>query len=461
MANTLISKTFSSAGNRKTWTWSAWLKIAANTSNNYTLMTQVDGWAGNGNGGFYLNGESLEAYNLLSNVNSGTSSRVSTNANLRDPNAWYHIVLRFDTTQSTASDRVRWYINGQLQTSMKYANYPSQNFDANFNTAAAHGIGRHTNSNTYPYDGSMSHIHFCDGYSYAPTEFGQTDSITGEWKIKTSPSVSYGTNGFFILKDSNSVTDQSGQGNDWTVSVGTLTKTEDNPSNNFSTLNYLNMPTSNLPTFANGNTTATSSSSASGKFGGSSSLGMTSGKFYVEAQAEIPGTYSRSVFGLSGAVSLIARNNNTFLSDTDNSIGWYSEDGTVNYNNSSQYTASSYTANDVLMMAVDMDNLKVYLGKNGVWQNSGVPTSGSTGTGAISIAAVSSCHDGAYFFGFSDDTGTDSTAQCKYNVGNGYFGTDAVTTNSGNGYQDADGNGIFKYTVPTNYRALCTKGLNQ
>ena len=83
----------------------------------------------------------------------------------------------------------------------------------------------------------MSHVHFCDGYSYGPDSFGETDSTTGEWKIKTAPSVSYGTNGFFILKDGNSVTDQSGQSNNWTVASGTLTKTEDNPSNVFATLN--------------------------------------------------------------------------------------------------------------------------------------------------------------------------------------------------------------------------------
>jgi hypothetical protein len=90
-----------------------------------------------------------------------------------------------------------------------------------------------------------------------------------------------------------------------------------------------------------------------------------------------------------------------------------------------------------------------------VWQNSGVPTSGSTGTGAISIAAASSCHDGAYFFGFSDDTSTDSTAQFKYNFGNGFFGTTAITSAGSNG------NGsLFEYDVPSGYYALNTKNLN-
>jgi hypothetical protein len=302
----------------------------------------------------------------------------------------------------------------------------------------------------------MSHVSFVDGQALAPTVFGETDSTSGIWKFKSPSGVTWGTNGFHLKFENSGAlgTDSSGNSNTFAVN-GNLKQALDTPSNVYATLNPLNIPTSNAPTFENGNTTSTSSSSGSGKFGGSSTLGMTSGKWYCEARAEIPGTYSRSVFGLSGAVSLLARNNNSFLDDTDNSIGWYSADGTVNYNNSSQYTASTYTYNDILMMAVDMDNLKVYLGKNGVWQNSGVPTSGSTGTGAISIAAASSCHDGAYFFGFSDDTSTDSTAQFKYNFGNGFFGTTAITSAGSNG------NGsLFEYDVPSGYYALNTKNLN-
>ena len=124
----------------------------------------------------------------------------------------------------------------------------------------------------------MSHFHFCDGYAYEASDFGSTDSTTGEWKINTSPSVSYGTNGFFILKDGNSVTDQSGNGNNFTVSGGTLTKTEDCPSNVFATFNNLsNNPNGN---FTNGNNTINTSSPGRGL--SISTLGMSSGKYYCE-----------------------------------------------------------------------------------------------------------------------------------------------------------------------------------
>jgi len=452
MANTLISKTFSSAGNRKTWTWSAWIKIIANTSYTYTLMTQVDGWSGNSNGGFYLNGESLETYNLLSNVNSGISSRVSTNAMLRDPNGWYHVVLRFDTTQSTASDRVRWYINGELQTSLKYANYPSQNFDANFNTAAAHGIGRHTNSSTYPYEGSMSHIHFCDGYSYAPTEFGETDSTTGEWKIKTSPSVSYGTNGFFILKDGNSVTDQSGNSNNWTVASGTLTNTEDCPSNVFATLNPLDIGyTSNL-SLANGNNT-TNQTSNWGDYGIRSTLAATTGKYYWEAKIATSNTLciipmeTRLVINLSDGSPADDLYGVQRYSDSTSNIY---DDGTFVQNTSAMW--GGITSSDIISFALDLDNGKLFLAKNGAYKNQ----SGATGDPVNGTNPTFTISDTTKTYGFYTEMRGNDNNGTIMNFGNGYFGTTAVSSAGTN----ASGNGIFEYDVPTGFTALSTKGLN-
>ena len=441
----LISKTFSSAGNRKTWTWSAWLKIIGDTSKNYTLMTQVDGWAANGNAGFYLNGESLQAYNFLSNVNAGTSSRVSTTAYLRDPNAWYHVVLRFDTTQSSASDRVRWYINGELQTDLAHANYPSQNFDANFNTAAAHGIGRHTDSNTYPYEGAMSHIHFCDGYSYAPTEFGETDSTTGIWKIKTSPSVSYGTNGFFILKDGNSVTDQSGNGNNFTVSGGTLTKTEDCPSNVFATINVLGRNAVGY-TIENGNlsTNGTASNAWRGLYG---TLGASSGKFYYECK--IATAYNNTGNGFEiGVADVDGMLNSGKISDAVRGYA-YQQGSSLRNNGSSTSYGSRINIGDIVGVAVDLDNSKLYFHRNGTYENSGDPTSGSTGTGAISIASGYT-----YVPAFSTYYSADDL---QLNFGNGYFGTTAVSSAGTN----ASGIGIFEYDVPTGYTAFSTNGLNE
>ena len=452
----LISKTFAGAGNRKTWTFSAWIKIIADTSKLYTLMTQVDGWAGNGNGGIYLNGESLQSYNLLSNVNDGTNSRVSTTAFLRDPSAWYHIVYRFDTTQSTASDRVRWYINGELQTDLVHSNYPGQNFDANFNTAAAHGIGRHTDANNYPFEGIMSHVHFCDGYSYGADSFGSTDSTTGEWKINTNPSVSYGTNGFFILKDGNSVTDQSGQGNNWSVTAGSVDKTEDNPSNNFCTGNPLARFAANVD-YTNGNLTY---NSGSGWFIGAGTMGASKGKWYYEYKIQTLGTgggYHKLGFMSDIGIANSKAAGHLAEAIVDGGYAFYCQNGNLEVRTDdaviSGYSNSdlgvSFTNGDIMCVAVDMDNKKAYFRKNGdAWIKSADPVNGTNGldissdypAGRIMIPAFASYYNGVG----------------SLNFGNGYFGTTAVSSAGTN----ASGLGIFEFDVPTGYMALCTKGLN-
>ena len=140
----------------------------------------------------------------------------------------------------------------------------------------------------------------CDGYSYDATSFGETDSTTGEWKIKTNPSVSYGTNGYWILKDGNSVTDQSGQSNNFTVGAGTLTNTEDNPSNNFCTLNASQRSRMTSDSSADyikqGGTTFDTTSDNALKSINNGNIGVQSGKWYWEAKVI---TNTRMQIGIS------------------------------------------------------------------------------------------------------------------------------------------------------------------
>jgi hypothetical protein len=369
-------------------------------------------------------------------------------AKLRDVNGWYHIVVRMDTTQATGSDRFRLYINGEQQT-LTFTHTPDLNEDLQVNKAETHYIGEEGNGNGQ-FDGSMSHIHFCDGYSYAPTEFGETDSTTGEWKIKTSPSVSYGTNGFFILKDGNSVTDQSGNSNNWTVASGTLTNTEDCPSNVFATWNPLNTQTGTSAVFQNGNTSFAGSTDGAVRFFGSSTLGMTSGKWYMEYKSTT-GSNVHATVGVSNVPEEDARNNH-YVGQASRAYGYYLNTGQY-YNNSSltNYGNSATSNGDIIGIALDLDNNKLYFSKNGTWQNSGDPTSGSTGTGAISISDRD-----VWFF----QAGVASTTYASVgdaNFGNGYFGTTAISSEGTN----ASGLGKFEYDVPTGYTALCTKGLNE
>jgi len=363
----------------------------------------------------------------------------------RDRSAWYHIVIACDTTQATASNRLKVYVNGEQVTSFSTATYPSQNTDLQINISGRTvRIGNSWSSTDY-YNGSMSHIHFIDGTAYDASDFGEYDT-NGVWKIKTSPSVTYGTNGFFILKDGNSVTDQSGNGNNFTVGGGTLTNTEDSPSNVFATLNPLaKMSTSTL---SHGNTTEAKSN---GKGGVVSTLAVNSGKYYCEVKINAVGVDPQiGIYAVGGSSKGYPTSYLGNSYDQAPSMGWLVNAAyAIGYNASnSGSVGSAFDVGDIMMIALDMDNSKIWWGKNGTWFNSGDP---ANGTNAQFTNVNSDYHAFATGSNASNESGNYS-----FNFGNGYFGTTAVASAGTN----ASGIGIFEYDVPTGYTALCTKGLN-
>ena len=447
MANTYIYRTLGTPTSTSKGTVSHWIKRGAVGVNEGSYGT----FGVFNNGGAAADRGHLNIYNdTIYFYNEQTSTVIQTNKKLRDVNGWYHIVIAWDTTQATASNRVKIYVNGEQETSFSTANYPGQNNTMEFNVSgrrfALGALGSNGNA-AYFWDGSISHFHFCDGYTYAASDFGSTDSTTGEWEINTAPSVTYGNNGFFILKDGNSLTDQSGNSNNFTLGGGTLTKTEDCPSNVFATFNNLANPNGN---FTNGNNTINTSSPGRGL--SISTLGMSSGKYYCEFKSTT--NLNSDGYGIIADPNPTATDQE--LGHTQYGYAYYSFNGYIRNNDGYTVTSgfNTFGQNDIIGVAVDLDNNKLYFSKNGTWQNSGDPTSGSTGTGAISITAASSTSSGFYHFACSDFSS--NTAEYQVNFGNGYFGTTAVSSAGTN----ASGNGIFEYDVPTGYTALSTKGLN-
>jgi len=452
MANTYLTSNTGTATNAKKFTLSMWIK-RGNLSGS-TAQRFYQGYK-DGNNRFYImfdstsgNPDTLWIYA----VTGGTIELYwSSNRKFRDTNGWYHFVFSADSTQASQGDRFKVYVNGVEETSWTKTNNPSQNIDWGNQLAQTNNdlTISGTESQSQLFDGSMSHINFIDGTAYDATAFGEYDA-NGVWKIKTSPSVTYGNNGFFILKDGNSVTDQSGNGNNFTVGGGTLTNTEDSPSNVFATMNPLDGHISHM-VFSHGNNTVDNGSTASNKSYARSTLGMSSGKFYFEAKNitnanfQTIGITDRESGGVSGE-----------LGGSSADYVYRNDAGQKGNNNSFSSYGNSYTTNDIIGCAVDLDNLKIYFSKNGVWQNSGDPTSGATGTGAaFTITAPSLTSTGFYFFGVGDSTAANSS-KWSANFGNGYFGTTAVASAGTN----ASGIGIFEYDVPTGYTALSTKGLN-
>jgi len=433
MASTYLSRTLGTSTNTYKGTVSVWLKRSGLSSDqviygNYTSGTQ--------RGKLVIAGDSkLMYYQNDSGVN---TIKLETNRLFRDVGAFYHIVLSVDTTQATASDRVKLYVNGVQETSFTTATYPSQNtvFYLNANSVLNY-IGQEGNSSDY-WDGSMTHMNVIDGTAYNADTFGESDSVSGIWKPKTAPSVTYGTNGFFLKFENSGAmgTDSSGNSNTFTVGNGTLTQNVDTPSNNFATFNALN----NNSTLTNGNLTATTDSAQ--KFGSSSTLGVSSGKFYWEMK--VNATYLYTGVDYNPAEAL--RNN-----DPIRSHGWcYNADGLVYNNGSGSSFGNTFTTNDIIGVALDATNSKLYFSKNGTWQNSGDPTSGSTGTGAVSITANET------YFAVMGDGGSSVSSGASANFGQGFFGTTAVASA---GTAPSEG-GIFEYDCPSGYQALCTKGIN-
>ena len=443
MANTYLTKTSISAGNRRTWTWSGWIKRSGLGEQRIFNHEQSSGTTNISVLKFDGNNKILYADNA---AGSNAINLNSSNMVFEDVNAWYHIVLRVDTTDATNTNRARIYVNGQdihsELGSFSTHTLPSQNYDTFANQSGNKmSIGAWANSTNQYFDGIMSHVHFADGQSYAPTVFGETDSTTGQWKIKTSPSVTYGTNGFFILKDGNSVTDQSGNSNNFTVSGGTLTNTESSPSNVFATMNPLFHHTS-LITFSNGNNTAAEPTGNSTNWTtrwGISTIGFSSGKFYAEAKISDYGS------GQLYPIGIVRDENIANISSSIGSDGWGyyalnsgggaiigSEDGT-----NIETSVGTSTTGDIIGLAVDADNNTLQFYKNG----------SALGSQVTGITA------GTYFIGCN----AYANFGVQFNFGNGYFGTTAVSSAGTN----ASGLGIFEYDVPTGFTALCTKGLNE
>ena len=424
-----LSRTPSVAGNRKTWTWSSWVKrgnigsaqILFAASNEST--TQAYMFLGSDDSFGYFD------YVSASNVN------VKTNALLRDVSGWYHLVVVFDTTQATGSDRVKIYINGTEQT-VTYTLTPSLNYEGSINTTGAHGIGREEYGNAYYFDGYMAEVNFIDGQALTPDDFGEINATTGEWSPKAYAGT-YGTNGFYLPFDGNA-NDDSGNGNNWTEN--NLASTDymiDTPSNNFATLNSLR--TATYATFSEGNLRA-NATGAQNVWNVSSTIGIPvsqGGKFIFEATlGALQG--SPTVAGI-GFITQDQSPNSATHTSVDCVVGYFNN-GTKTIAGVSTSYGASYTTNDVIDCAIDVTNDSAEFFKNGVSQ------------GTISSLGLNSS-DTLFAFVGNNQTSVDvSSISVNFGADSSFAG---LKTRQGN--TDANGIGDFYYAPPAGYLALCTE----
>ena len=441
MANTLLSRTPSVGGDRDKWTFSTWIKRSKSNTNESIFGAFSDG---SNHTQIFWRGDNLE---FTQKDGGSVTALLQTTRYFRDPGAWYHLVFVWDSANASAGDRMRIYVNGIEETVFNSDTNPSSGLDSFINsTSYANEIGGMDSAEYF--SGAMAHTHFCDGQAYAASDFGETDSTSGIWVAKTSPSVTYGTNGFFLKYASGaSGTDSSGNSNDFTVS-GTMTNLKDSPDNNFCTMNPL-YNYYQAATFSNGNNTVATANNAPSL----GTIGVESGKWYWEAKA-----VSASSGGSDYLVGVSSSQLESAAKELGNYVNDYGYAASGNLRNDDGNTAygNTYAAGDIIGVALDLTNMNLYFSKNGTWQNSGDPTSGATGTGAIDIT------QGAYITNplnawfpavCGDSNGQNYT--WSTNFGNGYFGTTAVSSAE----SDDAGIGSFEYDVPAGYYAICTDNL--
>jgi len=419
-----LSRTFSSAGNRKTWTFSFWLKRttlgaqyyifdASGTTNNYIRLSTTD----------------------LFQVAIGATV-LSTTEVFRDPGAWLHCVFAMDTGNAIAALRQRLWVNNVQQTLSGTFALDTQ---TTINNNEAHSIGRETGGANY-LGGYLTEIHFVDGQALTPSSFGETNSTTGVW-VPKSFSGSYGTNGFKLNFSDNSNTtaatlgaDSSGNGLNWTPNNFSVTagvgndSLTDTPTNygtdtgaggevraNYATLNPLDV-SSNSPTWSNGNLDFVGSASASNHGVSRTTIAQTSGKFRAEfTLITVGGTYPQvGVLSVDTLINVA----NPYLGSFAKGYAYWS-DGSLQNNASSWATVSTFTTNDVIGVELDLDNLTVRFFKNGVAQD--------TGARAISASTTGYC--------FAADTLNNGKWSCNF------------------------GQRPFVYAGTSGFKALCTQNL--
>jgi len=449
MANTYLTRTFGTpdgpGGGTFIWTMSAWIKKTG-TGSDVGIMTRYVN--ANKFVKIFFNSDDQLEYAVY---NGNYQARYQTTARYRDVNSWYHIVVAQNSTLATAADRVKIYVNGELITSFAVNTQIGQNIGGDFNTASApHQIGAY--NSTQFFNGLMSAFNFIDNTQYAASDFGSTDATTGQWKINTSPSVTYGATGFSILNNGNTITDQSTNSNNWSSNGAGVTDTKDCPSNVFSTMNSL--ATSSFATLTNGNNTLTgNSASNNGHSFSTLSLPDASGKYYFEVKFTtiVGGEYPPVALCLTSDVEYGVILNGGAGDPRDRVIGMDPRGYTYNGSSNTSGVFSALSNGDIASFAFDMDNGAYYMSINGAaYLTSGNPTSGASRTGALVTWTPNSSNDyGIWISPYNNSV-------CSINFGNGYFGTTAVSSAGTAGSTP----GTFEYDVPSGYQPLTTKGLN-
>ena len=445
-----LTKTYSGAGSRTTQTFSVWFKLGnTQSSSGFNFYN-----GGTGTSDTTWSGISIYDHKIYLQGYS-TNWKITTRV-LRDHSAWYHLVYIWDTTNSVASERVRLYINGQRETDFSTDNNPGASASSGIGQAAKHSIGNQSRVVGYSYaDAYMAEIVFIDGTAYGPENFGE-ENDNGIWVPKDVSGLTFGTNGFWIDgRDSGDLgDDESGRGNDYTASglAAHDQMTGESPTNNFCVMNPINKH-SNV-TLSNGNLHALGSGTSISYASAATISLPSSGKWYAEMKytnasaGEYPmvGVFNNSVRAL---INVSNSPGGTGASDAKD-IGFGADGRRLENGTNTEPWENAVSDGNISALAIDMDNKKIWFGHNNsgsfVWQASGNPSAGSNEANTIDFNTTELVLGNGHY----------STSEVHWNFGqDGTFGgTETAQNNS-----DANGVGNFYFSVPTGFKAICTKNL--
>tara|TARA_R100001015_G_scaffold669_1_gene201 strand:+ start:252 stop:2654 length:2403 start_codon:yes stop_codon:yes gene_type:complete len=408
----VLTRTPSGSGDSlTTWTWSAWVK-RGNLSSGMIFTANYN----SNQIGFSSDRLYFEFYD-----GSNNNYLIST-AKLRDPSAWYHVVFVWNTSDATSSNRMRIYLNGSEITTFDSSSYPSQNRNSKINTAIEHQIGKRANPSGSQFDGYLAEINFIDGQALTPSSFGETKS--GVWIPKDTSGLTFGTNGFRLEFGNSSAIgdDTSGNTNDFAATnLSTHDVVPDSPTNNYAVLNPIN--THAGATLSEGNLKLLHDSGGGEQ---PATFAISSGKWYWEVKQS-------TQYAAYGLIEVTA---NPSSSSIANGYHWYGSNGLFYTGTTSGTNLGTFDDSDVISLAYNADDNELTLFKNGV----------SAGTESIV--------DGEYFPDFGAAAAVTSTVNFGQNeTFNG------LTTAGGN--TDANGQGNFKYSVPSGFLALNSDNLSE
>ena len=432
-----LTRTLGTPTNNKKWTYSFWIKHCDNVGN--LLNTGSDTayiYFRPNNANPAPSGFSIEQYQ------SGFQYRIIPNMVFRDHSAWRHIVIAFDTTQGTDTNRVKVYNNGTQITSFNTATYPSQNLDTQVNSAVSHKIGGFASGANF--DGYMSEVCFIDGQQLAPDQFGEFDEDSGIWKPidGLADDLTFGNNGFYLdFKNSGALgADVSGNTNNFTVNnLTAIDQSTDTCTNNFCTLNPL-INIEGSYTLSEGNTIFTATGANDATFG---TIAVSSGKWYFEAEFD---SIKEACYAGFADVELI--NNIGTGHPITSFIGQYRDDYAIQIGGSNDGAYTDVANGDIFGFAINLDagsgSKTVVIQKNGTTTDTVTIPTANENNGFIPVVG--------------DTTGGNPSGILKCNFG----GSPPVAPSSS--VADANGFGSFEYN-PTiggvDYLAICTKNLSE